>query len=545
MIVDSKGNPFPTGPQTAHVAPIASAWAEHPTRGLTPARLAQIMEAAERGDTRAQSELWADVMERDAHLCSELSKRRGAVSSLPWSIEPPDDASEAEQEAARRIESRIKSMRVRQLLFDLGDAIGAGYACVEMHPWVLSGGLWAPTQFKYREQRFFKLVQEGIDWDLRLDDGTLEGQRLWPNCWIVHHSAARSGPLSRIARMRSLVWMFLLKTFSVGDWAEFLEVYGYPVRIGKYGPNATKDEKATLMRAVVDIGRRAGGIMPDSMTMDLVDAVDGSPDAFSKLIEYCEKTQSKMVNGSTLTTGADGKSSTNALGQVHEGGRMEIRNADALDDADTLTDQLVWPIARLNGLALSRDRSPRWVFDLEEAEDLTLYAEALPKLAQSGMRIGVDWAHERLRIPKADPDQVVLTGAPVTPVSDPTPAVDSAPTAPRAVKGVLNAVKRGSVSAAWALGRSPAEIAAAAGGLDVEELVDEIAEEAADAHRDIVEALREMVEREQSLESLRESLLAAYGNLPMERLRAVMETGFALASLRGMLDVRDEAGLDG
>lgn len=54
-------------------------------------------------------------------------------------------------------------------------------------------------------------------------------------------------------------------------------------------------------------------------------------------------------------------------------------------------------------------RLPRFVFDVMEAEDLGTYAEALPKLVSSGMRIPETWAHDKLRIPLPGKDDRVLT----------------------------------------------------------------------------------------------------------------------------------------
>nr|WP_321167236.1 DUF935 family protein [Pseudomonas aeruginosa] len=39
---------------------------------------------------------------------------------------------------------------------------------------------------------------------------------------------------------RVLVWPYLFKNYSVGDLAEFLEIYGIPMRVGKYPTGATE-----------------------------------------------------------------------------------------------------------------------------------------------------------------------------------------------------------------------------------------------------------------------------------------------------------------
>ncbi len=62
-------------------------------------------------------------------------------------------------------------------------------------------------------------------------------------------------------------------------------------------------------------------------------------------------------------------------------------------------------------------RCPRFEFDLGEADDLALYADALPKLAQGGALIPVSWVHEKLRIPEAADGEAVFGAA--APAPDP------------------------------------------------------------------------------------------------------------------------------
>ena len=51
-------------PQTARLAHLQRELQSHPTRGLTPSRLAKILDAAENGDLVAQFELFEDMEEK-------------------------------------------------------------------------------------------------------------------------------------------------------------------------------------------------------------------------------------------------------------------------------------------------------------------------------------------------------------------------------------------------------------------------------------------------------------------------------------------------
>jgi phage gp29-like protein len=191
-----------------------------------------------------------------------------------------------------------------------------------------------------------------------------------------------------------------------------LEIYGLPLRLGKYQGGASEDEKATLLRAVMSIGHDAAGIIPEGMSIDFQEAAKGSEGPFMAMTEWCEKSQSKAILGGTLTSQADGKSSTNALGNVHNEVRHDLMVSDAIQLAGTLTRDLVYPLLALNkGGVEDRRRLPKFKFVFKDSEDLGVLSEALPKFVAMGMRIPTDWAHERAGIPQAEEGAEILGAA--------------------------------------------------------------------------------------------------------------------------------------
>ena len=62
MILGADGQPIDTAeldqPQTSQLGHLQRELQSHPTRGLTPSRLAQILDAAEQGDLIAQFDLF-------------------------------------------------------------------------------------------------------------------------------------------------------------------------------------------------------------------------------------------------------------------------------------------------------------------------------------------------------------------------------------------------------------------------------------------------------------------------------------------------------
>lgn len=514
-IVDVAGNPIKSStlsePQTSKLAQLHREFASHPSRGLTPPKLARILQDAEQGDLRAQHDLFVDMEEKDAHIFADMSKRKRALLTVEWDITPPRNASATERKLAGYVKELIQDIaNFEDVILDALDAIGHGFSCQEIE-WELLGGERVPKAITHRPQSWFQ-VDRLTRTELRLRDMSLDGQALQPFGWVKHVHQAKSGYVARAGLHRVLAWPFLFKTYSVGDLAEFLEIYGLPMRIGTYQSGASDEEKATLLRAVMAIGHDAAGIIPQGMMIDFKEAAKGSEAPFMAMVDWCERSQSKAILGGTLTSQADGKSSTNALGNVHNEVRHDLMVSDAIQLAATLTRDLVYPLLALNkGGVEDRRRLPKFVFRVREIEDLKTLSDALPKLVAIGMKIPEDWAHERAGIPLAEEGARVLqaTGAVA-------PATDAVVTATARLTAQVPVVDASNPTQA----EEDALAAATAQHWDA-----------------MIAKLKAMTDAATDLNSLQQQMTASFGALPSDELVRVMAAGFALAELKGIADV--------
>lgn len=381
----------------------------HPSSGLTPAKIAHILKEAEHGNLIAQCELAEDMEEKDAHIQSELGKRKLAMQSVPWNIVPPPNATPEEKRDAEMIEELLRSATwLDDAIFDAGDAIHKGFSNQELQ-WDFIENTHVIVGCDYRDPSWFQVHPNKRN-QLTLRDGGHEGTELQSFGWLQHRAKSKSGYVSRIGLVRVLAWPFLFKNYSVRDLAEFLEIYGLPMRLGKYPEGATQQEKMTLLRAVMSIGHNAGGIIPKGMDIEFEKAADGASDPFMAMVSWAEKSQSKAILGGTLTSQADGKTSTNALGNVHNEVREDIRNADLTALENSLTRDIIYPLYALNGRSYqSPHRHPRFEFDIGAPEDLTQLTAPLKNLVELGVQIPQSWIYERGRIPMPANNEPVLT----------------------------------------------------------------------------------------------------------------------------------------
>lgn len=503
----------PKDEQSSRLAMLQTEYAGHPSRGLTPQKLAQILDAAEQGDILAQCDLFDDMEERDAHLFAELSKRRRSVLGLDWSLVPPADASNREREQTAELEALLRgSLDMEDVIWNLTDAIGKGFAALEIGWGKTTAGHRLIDTLTPRPQRWFTLPPDNRN-ELRLrSTGIVNGEPLWPLGWVVHRHAAKNGWLPRQALFRVLAWPYLFKHYSVQDLAEFLEIYGLPLRLGKYPTGASDKEKATLLRAVMAVGHAAAGIIPEGMSIDFQHAADGQADPFKTMIEWTEAGISKAIVGQTLSSApaADG-SGSRALGEVHNEVRWDITVSDARQLQTTLTEQLVLPLGIVNGLIMDQARAPRLLFDVAETEDLGSFAQSLPPLVGLGMRIPVSWAHEKLGIPQAANEDAVLTS--------PTPAV----------------MQPFRTKTAALTGRpTPA-------GDPTDILADALVTAGQPQVNHWLDSIRVLLDQADSLEEFRALLMAAFGDeaMPTDALAATLAEAFEAAHAAGRFDIEN------
>lgn len=490
-------------PQTAKLLGLHHEFQGHPSRGLTPSKLASILDQAERGDMIAQYELYEDIEEKDGHVYAEMGKRRRALLSLHGEVVPPPNASARERRNAIALGELLASIDdLEDVLFDITDAIGKGFSCLEFGGWSNTPGERLPLSITHRPQSWFVPHRGETTQTLRLR-GPAGGEPLNPFGWITHTHKAKSGYLERSALFRVLVWPYLFKNYSVGDLAEFLEIYGIPIRLGTYPGGANNEEKLTLLRALSQIGHNAAGIIPAGMEVDFKDATTGDPDAYNAMIAWAERTQSKAILGGTLTSDSGAGTNTNALGNVHNECRLDLRDADAAQVARTISRDLLYPIALLNGLTIDWRRCPRYRFNTNETEDLNTYSEALPPLVGMGLRIGRQWAQERLGIPEPEPDEDVLAA----------PAPAQAFTA----RAALAAHRPG----------APAPVQ------PPEQMLPRLGQDLSMPVEQWIDAVRELAAQVSSIEELRDRLLQLYPDMTLDDYAAAMRDGLAAANLAG------------
>jgi phage gp29-like protein len=398
-----------------HAAPsltgVRTAWGmESVAQGLTPARLARVLRDAAEGDAREYLILAEEMEEREPHYASVLGTRKRAVSGLEPAVEAASDDAK-DQEIADAVRGLVWSPQFGDMLSDCLDALGKGYSAVEIM-WDRSGARWTPREYVWRDPGHFVFDRVTGRKLLLLDERDISGIPLPPYKFIAHVPKLKSGLPLRGGLARLAATAYMCKAYTLADWLAFAEVYGMPLRVGRYGPQASEEDIKTLINAVANLGTDAACVLPDSMRIEFVkeggSQGSGGQELFLKLAEWLDKQMSKAVLGQTMTAD-DGSSRSQA--QVHNEVRGDILRDDARCLADTVNRDLVRPYVDLNWGP--QEVYPRVTLPINEPEDIAALADALSRLVPlGGLGIQASVVRDRLGFPDPEPGAELLGAAP-------------------------------------------------------------------------------------------------------------------------------------
>jgi phage gp29-like protein len=423
----------------------------HPSIGLTPERLIAIQREAEAGDPYLYLELAEEMEEKDLHYLAVIGTRKQAVAGADL-IVTAASAAAADQRAADLVRDFLGggAIDLESALYDMLDAIGKGFSATEI-VWDTAGREWIPKRFIWRDPRWFmfdwisgeelllRTLREAgpiapaegaptvtaetpqasaahyrAGWrrggDARIGIQPLTAP-LAPYKFVVHVAKAKAGLPVRGGIARAAGWAYLFKNYVLKDWATFAEIFGQPLRLGKYSPGATEADKQALLSAVANIGTDAAAIIPESMLIEFVETRgSGGAEVYERFCEYLDKQVSKAVLGQTLTTETPREGGgSRAAAQVHDAVRRDIMESDARRLGATLTRDLARPIVDLN---LGPQRHyPRIALGLAADGDVKLFADMVAELADRGLRVGQREVLRRLGLPQPAADEPVLEPA--------------------------------------------------------------------------------------------------------------------------------------
>jgi phage gp29-like protein len=397
-----------------HIAPEMVTWVKrsryNPIRQLTPEYLSRIIDTWNNGFLREFSLMADAIKHRDPIIQTALGKREKAVSRYGFEVLLADGLDEAEKEQALAHQKALKyfydNLTVthvleqdirggfRLLVRQMMEAQGMRYSAHEI--------IWQPTIDKRTNQprltATFNFVPvwffEATTGKLRFVSkyfGTIMGEDMNDGDWLVTVGEGL---------MEALSVCFMLKTFSLKDWAAFSEKFGMPGILGK--TTASKDSPAwtAMVEAVESFGQEWSAVCNTEGSIDLVKAEGGSGSLpFSPLVEYMDKVIPALCRGADLSTISSGSHGSGGQGR---GASLQGEESSLLeeDDAEHISETLQEISRQVIEQLFGDDRPLAYLtIVIPEKKDTDDVIKRLTFLASSGVPVGQEYARRELGVP--------------------------------------------------------------------------------------------------------------------------------------------------
>jgi len=379
------------------------------TPRLTFTNLAALISQGKDGDLATTLALYEEMEQRDLRLRSVANTRRLALTRLDYEIV---SASESMQEGADQTLADDAAAYVREAfqgldgldrtLKHLATAIGPNLAVAEIE--------WE----NYEPIAVFPIPSDRLTMQLHQSNEVrivTQEQRLGMPAatpkFIVHVPDSVSGsPLAK-SLSEAQAWIWLMKKLALADWAIFCEIFGMPVRIGKYRPAATTEEKNILRTMLQSVGTNAWAMVSEGTSIEFTESSQRGIAPYEALLNFCNRETAVGWLGGNLTTESTGVTGGLAAAVVQDAVRDDIRDDDIKNESATVGKQLITPMAAFK--YPGRD-VPLPTFRRVKPETVDRQKEALLLRAAQGAGVQVPkaWAYKRLGIPEPQEGDEVL-----------------------------------------------------------------------------------------------------------------------------------------
>ncbi|MCK9345392.1 MAG: DUF935 domain-containing protein, partial [Candidatus Pacebacteria bacterium] len=237
---------------------------------------------------------------RDDQVQTALQQRKLALSGKEWNVLAGGDKRQ-DKAAADFITEQLKNIafdRTNEKM--LGTGLFYGHAVAECL-WVRDGQFIALSDIKVKNVRRFGFAPSG---ELRLLTSAQPMGKAVPErkFWTFSTGGDDDDSPYGLGLAHWLYWPTFFKRNDIKFWLIFLEKFGMPTAVGKYPAGALPTEKAKLLAALAAIQTDSGVIIPDGMSLELLEAARSGSADYTELYDRMNAAISKVILGHTGST---------------------------------------------------------------------------------------------------------------------------------------------------------------------------------------------------------------------------------------------------
>ena len=322
-------------------------------------------------------DLYHDVVTIDGHLDGILEKRTKSVTNKRLRFLNKDGKKVDEFDAL------IKSGKFKRLLEIFMERIYYGCAATEFV---------VGAKFDFREIDRRHIRPEARE--IAISQFDIKGVSVseFPMVWLM-------GEPYELGKLLRCSMYALYKRSGFGDFAQYVEIFGQPVRVVKYDAYDKKTQE-DLRKALDETGSSLVMMIPKQADFEMLDGKtsNGTGELQERLINCCNQEMSVAILGNSETT-TSSKSSGYAQAEVHADQQMEITIDDMHYVEDMLNSEYFFGILASYGYHVEGGH-----FEFERPKNLYELQARLNIDTQLAQRIPIsdDYFYETYEIPKPD-----------------------------------------------------------------------------------------------------------------------------------------------
>lgn len=322
-------------------------------------------------------DLYHDVLTLDGHLSGVCEKRIKAITNKTMFFADKDGKKLDEMDVL------INSSNFERLVEIMMETLLWGTSSVEF----LQGESFDFVEIDRRhirpEKR--KITKSQFDYDgMNIDD--------YPNVWLM----GRPNDLGLLLRCSMYA---LYKRSGFGDFAQYVEIFGQPVRVIKYDAYDLETQKK-LKSILNESGSSLVMMLPKQSDFEMMDGKtsNGTGELQERLIKNCNQEISVAILGNSETT-TSSSSSGYAQAEIHANQQMEITQSDMRYVINMLNSDYFLRILSSYGYPVEGGS-----FCFEQEKNVTALKERLDIDLRVADKVPVadDYWYETYGIPKPD-----------------------------------------------------------------------------------------------------------------------------------------------
>ena len=323
-------------------------------------------------------DIYHSVITTDGHLSGIINKRLSAVSRERFEFQ-------RDGKPVDEINAQIRSPWFRRFV---REAVNSKLWGFSLFQFMRDDQGW--ITFDLIDRKHFDPVKQ----EVMLYERDVNGVPLdrFSNCLVVCDDPRGLGLLATCAPYA------LYKRGNFGDWAQFCQIFGMPIREYTYAAG-DEDARKRLLQDARKQGANAVYIHPEGSNMTLHESgqKSGTNDLYERFTGACNDEMSIAVLGNTLTTKSD-TNGTQALGTVQAKEQMKITE----DDVQFILDLLNYDMTEIFSNLGINTAGGEFVHIEPKYTDKQVQINVVSKLKELGLPMSDDYLYKTFEIEKPD-----------------------------------------------------------------------------------------------------------------------------------------------